>query len=500
MAEDLARMYLEWDLKVVLYSSRRPLIEQICRYLDEVGIEHGVRAAGYQDKRWLNFQVSSLATERARTPEAVFKRARKAGKTREEAAVEARIQAQSWKLHEADLVLVDEAHLYKVGHARKTLEEHDKQGAYRCGITATPIGLGEMYDTLVVAGTNSSLRKAGVLLPIHVYGPDEPDLQGLRGLLSGQDLSEEKINDLIGRGEILFGRVWDNWKALNPDARPTILFASGVEESMYFAEEFWKRGVPAAHIDGDWIIINNVKSRATPDARRDLLEDSKYGRIKIICNRYVYREGLDATWIYHEILATVIGSPSSFLQTVGRLPRACPAYDHKILQDHGGHWWRHKSPNADRNWDLRYTNSSLIQMHVERMRSGLDEEPRRCPKCSAIMTGTHCVRCGYVFDGSKRSRAVIQSDGKLKMLEGPIFKQRKIDMSASAGDRWKQMYFRARNSRMTFHQAINFFASMNNWRWPSRSLPLMPVDDFDLFRRVRDVEMSRLIDSRPLES
>lgn len=114
------------------------------------------------------------------------------------------------------------------------------------------------------------------------------------------------------------------------------------------------------------------------------------------------------------------------------------------------------------------------------------------------MQGTKCAYCGWVFDPTKRSRPVAQSDGTLRELEGHIFKPRKTYTAPDAADLWKRMYFRARNSQMTFAQAIAFFASMNYWRYPSRSLPFMPHDDFDLFRKVRDVEPARLIDSRPM--
>jgi superfamily II DNA or RNA helicase len=496
MMENIARAYLDYDMKVVLYSHRKMLIEQVSKAMEQAGLDHGIRAAMHADNRHKNFQISSLATESARSSEAIFRRARKQGATREEAQLQAQIQAQRWEIHDADLVLVDEAHLHKSGFAKEILAKHHAKGACIAGITATPLGLAEIYDQLVIAGTVSELRQCGALLPCRIFGPDEPDMSKFKGLAAGKNLSEDKIAAIIGRGQILFGRVWEHWKRLNPDARPTILFASGVEESIWFAEEFTRRGVRWAHIDGQDVWVDGRLHRSNAGKRAEVLEDSKFGRIKGISNRYIFREGIDAPWLYHGVLATVIGSMQSYLQCVGRLLRAYPSMDEVILQDHGGHWWRHGSPNADRQWDLRYTNNIIASMRRERLTANPAEQPWRCRKCAAIMVGTVCRSCGWVLDPAKRSRPVVQTDGTLCELEGLIWRPQKTYAQPDAASKWKNMYFRARNSHMTFQQARNFFASLNYWRYPSRSLPFMPVDDFDLFRKVRDVETSRLIDSR----
>jgi DNA repair protein RadD len=92
MAE-LIRHYLEAAHRVVLYTNRKMLVDQTSEKLLDDGLYHGIRAAGYEDRRDQLLQVSSIQTENSR----VLKR-------------------QCWPLHAAQLVLVDEAHMQAHPH------------------------------------------------------------------------------------------------------------------------------------------------------------------------------------------------------------------------------------------------------------------------------------------------------------------------------------------------------------------------------------------------
>ena len=78
----------------------------------------------------------------------------------------------------------------------------------------------------------------------------------------------------------MFGRVLDHWRKLNPDGRPTILFAPGVAESIWFVDEFARNGIRAAHIDGEDTYLDGETVRyfaSTDDivaAARRLLSDA----------------------------------------------------------------------------------------------------------------------------------------------------------------------------------------------------------------------------------
>jgi superfamily II DNA or RNA helicase len=476
MAE-LIKAALELRWPVALYTNRRWLLEQLSGVLHGSGLEHGVRAAGHFGDDAHALQISSIQTETTRLR-----------------------QRQDWSLHPARLVLVDEAHLQKGPTLEAVLAEHLAQGAQVVGFTATPLDLGGLYDELVIAGTNSELRDCGALVLAEHFGPDEPDLRQVPGLVVGQDLTEKQAVSAIMRHGI-FGRVFEWWQRLNPQRLPTLLFAPGVAESLWFAQEFWRNGVAAAHIDARDVWINGQTKPATPESRREVLRASQNRDIAVLSNRFVVREGLDLPWLGHGILATVFGSLQSYLQAGGRLLRAHPGLERVVIQDHGGNWHRHGSLNEDRSWDLGASGHRVTAQRIDRMREGHFPQPRRCPKCAAILRGALCRACGHRLGHSATPRPVVQSNGSLVHLAGDVYKPRRLLQHANAAAMWERYYHRAKSPKWnaTFAQASALFAAEHGWQWPARDLPLMPRDPLDFYLPVREVPYERLIPKPPEE-
>lgn len=466
---ELIDVWLGRGLRSSIYTNRKMLVEQASRVLTSHGLEHGIRAAGYEHDHELPVQISSIQTEASR----VLKR-------------------KTWDLHDAQRVVVDEAHLHNNRTAIELLNQHLANGAVIVGFTATPLELGGIYDHLIVAGTNSELRECGALVRCHHYGPDEPDLKHIGKVPLGQDLSEAQNRKAIMVNGV-FGRVFKWWKQLNPDAKPTILFAPGVAESVWFAEQFHANGVSAAHIDGEEVWWNGQTHRTSREIRQEVLDASRAGDCPVICNRFVLREGIDAPWLAHGIFATVFGSLQSYLQSGGRLLRFFPGQNSVTLQDHGGNWWRHGSLNADREWNLFYTSGIISGLREDKFREKKEREPVRCPKCGLIILSMACS-CGFELKVSKKSRPVVQADGALKEMHGDIFKVRRVTQKPDGEKIWERMYWRSRTEKgdKTFRAAAALFATENNWGWPDHHWCLMPTDPLDWYRKVKDVPMEKL--------
>lgn len=465
--------WVEEGLKVALYTNRKLLVAQTSKVLAAAGIDHGTRAAGYNDDEegFQPVQVCSIQTEDARV--------NKSGR---------------WQLHDADRVIVDEAHVQKADVARKIFETHYTEGAARVGFTATPLGIGDLYDCLIQAGKNSELRECGALVMAEHYGPDEPDLKGIKGITPGEDLTEKQAVKAIMR-DGLFGRVLEHYNRLNPEQKPTVLFAPGVAESIWFCEQFEAAGIKAAHIDGQEVWVDGKLNRGTKKLKEQVLNASRDGTLKVLCNRFVLREGIDAPWLSHGILATVFGSVQSYLQAVGRLLRSHPGMDSVTIQDHGGNWWRHGSANADREWRLELTPTMVAGMRDDAMRDKRAVEPFCCPVCKMILHYPRCRRCGWLpATGWRKSRPVVQTDGTLKQMNGDIFKPRSICKDHRGPEIWKRMYWRSKSEKgsRTFRAAMALFAVENKFQWPSKQWPLMPRSPDDFFRLVKDVPMDRL--------
>lgn len=461
----LLERWLDEKKKVVIYTNRKMLAAQLSKVLTDHGIDHGRRQAGHEAEYW-PVQISSIGTENAR----VFKR-------------------KKWDLFPADRWIMDEAHLNAGGVARRIIDEHTEAGAYGVGLTATPLDLGDTYETLVMAGTTSELRACGALVVAHHFGVDEPDLKQIK-TAEGKDLTEKEAVKAIMRNGI-FGRVLENFNKLNPERKPTILFAPGVKESVWFAEQFTQAGIRAAHIDGEQIWLDDQFITSDDINRKMVLDGSEDGSITVLTNRFVLREGIDCPWLAHGIFATVFGSLQSYLQSGGRLLRSHRSLDSVTIQDHGGHWWRHGSLNADREWRLGDTNERHAGLRADRFRRKQEREPTLCPVCHRALSRLNCP-CGYAVDARTKSRPVIQHDGTLREMKGDIFRPRREYTRPDGIALWTKMYYRAKNRGATFRQAMALFAYENNWGWPCRDWPLMPVNEYDVFLPVPEVDRDRL--------
>lgn len=466
---------LRFGLPSVLYTNRRMLLDQTAKRLLAHGLAFGVRAAGIEPDFFQPIQLASIQTENSRC-----------------------IVRNKWQLHDAKLVLIDEAHVNKEGMAQEIIQQYKDRGATIIGFTATPLGIGHLYDDLIVAGCTSDMRAYGALLPAEEYAPDEPDLEHVKRVKTGEYRQGDVVKVIMTHS--IFGRVIDHWRTLNPLQKPTLLFAPGVQESIWFAEQFCKNGIQAAHIDGDNVWLGGKFWKSDQEARDAVKKLSEEGDLKIVTNRFVMREGIDWPHLYHGIFATCFGALTSYLQSGGRLLRAFPGMSKVIIQDHGGNRIRHGSLNLDREWDLSVTDYMACQAMEESMRNKkkgeTDPEPIVCPRCYQVRTfGPKCHGCG--LESTTKSRMVVQADGRLRKAVGDLYKPRKIDTRPKARDIWERVYWRCKRTGKTFSQARGLYAYENGWKYPPEGLPLMPTDSLDWFRKIGDVPMSRLVLPQP---
>lgn len=468
MYRDMIRWARENNKTVALYTMRRMLFEQTCRGLDEDGMSFGMRAAGHETALLRDVQVCMVQTE-----------------------VSQRKKKEPRDLHPADVVLVDEWHQFGGDKYQEVISEHVDTGATVIGYTATPLDLPDTEE-LLVAGRNSDCRACGALVMAETYAPDEPDMRHIRKYQVGEDLSDKDNHKAIMRPGV-FGRVLKAWQEHNPEQRPTILFGPDVAGSLWFAQEFHKHGIRAAHIDGSDCWLDGEYRSTDQDTREHIVGLFRAGEVKVVCNRFVLREGIDIREAQCGIFATVFGALTSFLQSGGRLLRASNGKTKALILDHGGNWHRHGSLNEDRIWELGQTNYRVVGERAERMREQKQAEPIVCPQCTRPRNGgRQCPYCGY--ESHKRCRLVVQIDGSLRQVDGPIHKPRRVKREPNTADLWQRMYHRARSKKWnaTFRQAEALFYYENHY-YPPRDIPLMPKDASDMWRKVADVPREALI-------
>lgn len=455
------------DWRVLLLTNRRMLLRQIHNIVQDAGIRRGVIAAGYEREAG-PVQIATVQT--------LARRGFKKG-------VPVHIPP-------AELVITDEAHAIKEGQAMMIYDAYPD--ACKLGVTATPLDIGHLYDELIVAGKPSELRDYGTLVPAIYYAPDEPDTRRLTRTKTGEYAEGDVVKAIMSA--TICGRVIDNYRRLNPRRKPTILFAPGVKESLWFAEKLTEAGIPAAHIAGDQLWCDGLYYPSTDENRDAIATKLRDGEIKILCNRFVLREGIDMPFVEHIICATIFGSIGTYIQSVGRGVRASPATGKTrcVIQDHGGNWHRLGSVNADREWSLDDSAYIVGEMREERLKKKQDPEPIQCPKCNMVrMSGPACPGCGYQH--TTRSRMVVQRDGSLKPVKGDIYHEPVYDRRTTARDLWERSFWATRKMGGTFRQAIGHYCYKNGWVHPPPGLPYMPLNERDWFRPIKDVPFDQLV-------
>lgn len=457
------------------YVNRTLLLGQTANAMNAQGIRCGVRAAGWEDEYRFDapFQVTSIDTERSRV-----------------------YAKKTWNLHDVGnggIVIVDEAHMQRSETMWQVMEDYKAAGANIVLLTATPVGLSEWADELVVSGRMQEYRECKALVPAVVKSIEQPDLSKVKRNVTGEYVIDGEKRRIYTQS--IVGNVIDRWKRYNPDARPTMLYAPGKPESAWFAEQFQKIGVTWCHVDATDAIIDRKTAKLTRPLWLEILERYRAGDIKGLSSRFKLREGIDVPSTYHCILATPIGSLASYIQTVGRVLRYSPETpDHVLVTDHGGNYLRHGSPNHDRDWNSWWTlpEHAVSELHVNSIKDRKTPEPIRCPKCEGERTGGNkCPHCGYQHEKSRRH--VIMEDGRMVEKDGEMIPPRRVVQRRDTADLWEKMFwgFRKKKLDRSFAQLAGYFAHVHGYT-PPRDMRLMPIAAESWYRKVHEVPMEEL--------
>jgi superfamily II DNA or RNA helicase len=332
--------------KVVIIGHRDEIVRQISEALSELGVAHGIIAAGY-DETPAPVQIANIATLVRRLD-------------RSEAP---------------DLIVFDECHHAVAGMWRKILARWP--GAKVLGVTATPErldgkGLADVFDELVIGPTVSELITAKYLSPFTTFAPARsPDLSGIK--TRAGDFAVDQLGEAMSKGIVIDGAV-DEYVRICPGV-PAIVFCVDIAHSELVAERFAARGFRAAHVDGN----------TNADERRDLIAALGTGKIQVLCNCGLISEGLDVPSVVAVILLRPTKSLALYLQQVGRALRPAPGKAKALILDHSGNTFRFGMVDAPRTWSLE-----------DRPKKDGAPPLCRCKQCGALnpIAALYCENCG----------------------------------------------------------------------------------------------------------
>src|SRR5262249_409797 len=334
------------DNRVIIIGHRDEIVRQVSAALVELGVAHGIIAAGY-DETPAPVQIANIATLVRRLDQ----------------------------LAPPDLLVFDECHHAVAGMWRKILARWP--GAKVLGVTATPErldgkGLDDIFGELVIGPTVSELIAAKYLSPFTTFAPERsPDLSGVK--TRAGDFALDQLGAAMSNGIVVNGAV-DEYSRICFGV-PAIVFCVDIAHSELVAERFAARGFRAAHVDGN-----------TPaDEGRELIAALGTGKIQVLCNCGLISEGLDVPSVVAVILLRPTKSLALYLQQVGRALRPAPGKARALILDHSGNTFRFGMVDAPRAWSL-----------AGRPKGEGTAPLCRCEQCGALnpIAAFVCVNCG----------------------------------------------------------------------------------------------------------
>ena len=363
--------------RVCILVHRQELVDQSSRTLSEIGLEHGVIAAGYRQDLSRGCQIASVQTLARRlhtVPPEFF-----------------------------NLLIVDEAHHAVAGQWAKVLEHHDRAAVL--GVTATPErldgrGLGDQFTAMAQGPDPAWLTEQGFLAPARIFAPPGVDLSGIRRSFdtrAGRAQAEDRCNEQAAMGDAV-----SHYRRTIADQHngTAIAFCISVAHADAMAEAFRAQGIPAARLDGN---LDRF-------ARRRMLADLGAGVLKVITSCDIISEGTDVPSVTGAILFRPTNSLGLYLQQVGRVLRPSPGKSHAIINDHVGNVGRHGLPTDPRDWSL----------DGRPKRKGSNASPIKvCDACFAAIpaSSSSCPECGHQFEQQAPPRDLEVIDGNLVEIE-----------------------------------------------------------------------------------
>lgn len=409
--------------RVWILVHRAELVEQTSRTMREIGIHHGIIAAGWPVDPLPHVQVVSVQTVVRRTG----------------------------GLIPPDLIIVDECHHAAAGTWGKILAAFPK--AVRLGFTATPErldgkGLSDAFDCLIRGPEVAWLIEQGFLTQPKYYAP--PNQLNLDGLhVRGGDYARDEVAKEMDKPSIT-GDAVSHYRRIC-DGAPAVAFCASIAHAEHVAQAFCAAGYRATTLDGT---LDRIERRKRVRGLAD-------GSIQILTSCEIISEGFDIPVVSAAILLRPTKSLGMHLQQVGRVLRIAKGKQHAYILDHVGNCLRHGLAEEERDW-------SLEGRKKRKKKAGDDDDAppvRQCPKCYAChVPAPHCPECGHTYE--LKQRDIEQKEGELVELNlAWMAKQRKqeqgqartyeelVALGKSRGMKlpqfWAAKVIKARQAKMT---------------------------------------------------
>lgn len=254
------------------------------------------------------------------------------------------------KDEQPSLIVIDEAH-HALAETYKELWLRYPE-AKKLGMTATPCrlnrkGFTDLFETLITSDSIADFIRQGWLSPFDYVSicPNSED--------------QRLIDGLEKRGADGDFQVKEMYAVLN--RRPTIerlyesvrQYANGKKGIVYAVSISHARNI-AAYYNNKCVNSVAIDSKTPAKLRKQMVEDFRQGKIKVLVNVDVFSEGFDCPDVEFVQMARPTLSLAKYLQQVGRGLRKTDGKEVCMLIDNVGLYRLFGLPTAYRDWQAMF--------------------------------------------------------------------------------------------------------------------------------------------------
>jgi superfamily II DNA or RNA helicase len=384
----MVRKTVERGKRALIVGDSTEITDQTSLSLDECGVSHGIIQGQRRNRKpWESVHVATIQTLRNR------------------------------ELPPVDLVIADEAHLARSESWEKVIQHYRSSGAYIVGATATPCrldgkGLGKLFDRIVYGPSIAALTESGWLVPLRIFSPPAPRLQGVHQ--QAGDFNKAELSAICDKKKLV-GDIVAHWLRY-AKGMLTAVSATSIEHSKHIREEFRAAGIAAEHVDG-------TTKKAD---RKRILAGLPKREYTVLCQVDICGKGWDCPELECLVDAKPTMSLARWLQFIGRGLRiergignlieaqalGLPIHKKEILLlDHAGNVLRHGMPDEDREWSLDGAEG------VKRVSNDTVAPVRTCKACWMVFRSNQqqCPSCGTPY--TNRLREIEHEAGELQEIQ-----------------------------------------------------------------------------------
>ena len=300
--------------------------------------------------------------------------------------------SRNWKNWEESpgLIVIDEAHHALAETYRELWKRYPE--ARKLGMTATPCrlnrkGFTDLFDTLITSWSIAEFIGRGWLssfdyVSIRANSREQRLVDSLKKRGADGDYQVKEMNAVLNR-ETGIRQLYESVRRYAA-GKKGIVYAVSIAHARQIAAYYSLHGVESVAID----------SRTPALERKELVEDFRRGRIKILVNVDIFSEGFDCPDVEFVQLARPTLSLAKYLQQVGRGLRKSDDKDSCVLIDNVGLHRIFGLPVRDRDWEAMFEGrmSGNAQPRTRMENNGLSvsvplpEDGRRNEELEVVMT------------------------------------------------------------------------------------------------------------------